>query len=108
VRDLGLSVYANYNINRGDTSESDSFYLSISKTLGKHSWSTSYSTSFNGLRFNNAFGVPEVVHMPSRSSLFNELFFVINRSLALSFQHEHTFGLTQGEDLFFVRFILRM
>lgn len=108
VRDLGISLYANYNINRGDDSESDSFYASISKTLGRHSWSTSYSTSFNGLRFNTSEGLPEVIHLASRSTLFNELFLVINRALALSFQYEHTFGLAEGEDHFFVRLILRM
>ncbi len=108
LAETGVSLYANYNLNRGDTSESNSLYLSVSKTLGRHSWNTSYSTSFNGLRFNSTAGFPEVVHVASRHTLFNELFLVISRALAVSLQHEHTFGQLQGEDLFFVRFMFRM
>ena len=108
LAETGISLYANYNLNRGDTSESNSFYLSVSKTLGRHSWNTSYSTSFNGLRLNDRSGVPEIVHIATRHTLFNELFLVLSRAFAVSMQHEHTFGQGQSEDLFFVRFMLRM
>ncbi len=106
--ETGISLYANYNLNRGDTSESNSLFVSVSKTLGRHSWNTSYSTSFNGLRFNSVGGIPEIVHLASRHTLFNELFLALGRALAVSFQEEHTFGQLRSEDLFFVRFMFRM
>jgi len=108
IAQSGLSVYANYNLNRGDQAESDSLCCSISKALGRRSWTTSYSTSFNALRFSSNTVNPEVIHLPSTRTLFNELFLVITRGLAFAVQYEHAFGLTEGEDLLFARIIIRM
>lgn len=106
--DTGLSIHATYRLNRGDESESDAARLSISKALGHHSWNITYSNSFNGLRFDSTGGLPEIVHIPSRHTLGNELFFVIGRELGLSFQHERIFGHGYQEDLLFIRLICRL
>lgn len=108
LADSGLSFYVNYNLNRGDRSESDSVYASISRTFGRVAWTASYSNLFNGLRFDQLTTTPEIVHLPNRHTFSNEFFITINRTFAISVEHEHSFLGLQGEDLFFVRFLMRM
>jgi len=108
IAGTGISAYANYNLNRGDQSESNSLYASVSRTFGKVSWSGNYSNSFNGLRLDPLGQTPVFVHLDDLHTISNDFFIVLNRALALSFQHEHTFGRRGGEDLFFVRLVLRM
>ncbi len=108
IAGTGLSFYASYNINRGDQSESDSLYSSISKTFGRLTWTANYSTSFNGLRFDSVDGSPEPIHIENRRTFSNDLFMIISRALAISVQHERTLGRDINEDLFFFRFIYRM
>ncbi len=108
LADTGLTVNANYQLNRGDEAESNAVRLSISKTLGRHAWNTTYSNSFNGLRFRQAGSLPEIVHIPSQHTLANEIFLVLGKAVGISLQHERTFGRGSEEDIFFMRLICRM
>ena len=40
----GFTVYGNYAANRGEISESDSYYVSLAKNFGRISWSVSFTT----------------------------------------------------------------
>ncbi len=108
IAQTGVSFYASYNINRGDQSESDSLYSSLSKTFGRLTWTANYSTSFNGLRFDLTGGSPQPIRIENRRTFSNDFFLIISRALAISAQHERTFGRNLGEDLFYLRFIYRM
>jgi hypothetical protein len=59
----GFTVYGNYAVNRGEISESDSYYVSLAKDFGRISWSASFSNTFNGLRFISGVDVPQIIHM---------------------------------------------
>jgi len=103
----GLSLYGSYNINRGDRSESDSLYVSASKSFGRFSLHSNYSTSFNSLRFDSSSSTVEIIHIDSRHSISNELYIILNRALGVSVQHEHAFGRATTEDLVFLRLIYK-
>lgn len=108
LAETGFSLYANYNLNRGDRSESNSLYVSVSRSFGRYAWTGNYSSSFNGLRFNRSSLSPEVIHLANQHTVSNDFFITVNRTLGLSFQHEHTFVRDGAADLFFIRLILRM
>ncbi len=59
----GLSVVGNYAVNRGDLSESDTYYVSLTKDFGRFSLNGSYSNVFNGLRIDPATGDPQIIHL---------------------------------------------
>jgi len=104
----GISFYGNVNVNRGDASESDSFYLSASKNFGKLSWGLRFSNYYNAIRFSGQ-GTPEVIHIPDRQTLSTNLFLVLSRSLALSLDYAYSFRDTEGENehQLFIRAIYR-
>ena len=47
----GVTLYGNYNLNRGDSSEADTFYLSAARNFGKVAVNVSFANFFNGVRF---------------------------------------------------------
>jgi hypothetical protein len=47
----GISFYGNYNLNRGDSSEADTYFLSVARNFGKLSVNLSYANFYNGVRF---------------------------------------------------------
>ena len=103
----GVSLYASYNINRGDASESDSYRISLSRDFGPLTWTGYYSSTFNGIRFDEATGLPVIVRMSDRNTFSNDIFFSITRALAMSFQHDHSQGDEDQNTLFF-RVIYRL
>jgi len=106
--DLGLSVYGNYRINRGDASESDSYRISVSRDFGLVSWTVYYSSVFHAVRFDPVTGLPLLIRIPDRRTLSNDVFFAISPAAAISLEYEHS---TQGgpsENALFFRFIYRL
>ena len=108
VGGTGFSLYGNYNINRGDRSESDSLYLSVSRAFGRYAWTANYSNSFNSLRFDTLSGLPQVTRLENQHTVSNDLFVTLSRALGISLEYQRSFGRGPATDLFFVRFIFRM
>lgn len=107
IMHTGWTVYGTYASNRGEISESDSYYLSISKDFGKVSWNASFSNTFNGLRYDNSEPVPQIIHLDNYKSLATYFFIPINRALAFSVEYEYFLQKEANQHLFFVRMILR-
>ncbi|MCK4762599.1 MAG: hypothetical protein KAW12_10420 [Candidatus Aminicenantes bacterium] len=102
----GVSVYGNYSVNEGDTSESNSYYISAARNFGKFSWSLSFANFFNGV-YTGADGTPQVFHLPDRQTLSTNVFFILSRSLAFSVDYTYSYEKDNIEHQFFVRAILR-
>lgn len=102
----GIFLYGSYNMNRGDASESDSYYISASRRFGKLSWSLSFANYYNGVRISGE-GVPEIFHLPDRQTISTNFFLVLGRSLALSLDYAYSAQEENPEHQLFVRFIYR-
>jgi hypothetical protein len=102
----GISLYGSYNINRGDSSESDSYYISVSRNFGKLSCSIRFADYYNGVRFSGD-GTPEVFHLPDRQTVSANVFVVFSRVFALSLDYAYSYQKENVEHQFFVRMILR-
>ena len=104
----GISLYGNYNLNRGDASEADTYFLSASRSFGKLSLSVSYANFFNGVRF-AADGTPQVIRieLPEQQTFSGDLFLALNRTLAVSLDYSFLYQAEYSDHQFFVRLILR-
>jgi hypothetical protein len=103
----GFTIYGNYAVNRGEISESDSYYVSLAKDFGRISWSLSFSNTFNGIRFIPGVDLPQVIHMDDYKTIASDLFVPITRAIALSLQYEYFIQEKANQHLVFIRFILR-
>lgn len=103
----GISAYANYSSNRGKISESDSYYVSISKDFGKVSWNTSFSNTYNSLRFDYSSGMSQIMHIDDYRTLSTFFFISLNRSLAVSLEYEFFIQEKANQHMFFIRVIYR-
>jgi hypothetical protein len=103
----GISAYANFRHNWGEISESDSYYVSISKDFGKISWNASFSNMYNGIRFDYKSGIPQIIHIDDCRTLSTFFFVSLSRSLAVSLEYEYFMQEDANQHLFFVRVIYR-
>lgn len=103
----GVSPYGSFTFNRGKISESDSFYLSITKDFGRISWNMSFSNTFNGVRFDSRTGKPKIIHLDDYKTLSTYVFFPVTRILAVSAEYEYFLQRDADQHLFFLRIILR-
>lgn len=103
----GFTVYGNYAANRGEISESDSYYVSLAKDFGRISWSASFSNRFNGIRFAPGADVPQVIHMDDYKTIASDFFISISRAVAISLQYEYFIQEKLNQHLFFIRLMLR-
>jgi hypothetical protein len=103
----GLGFSGNYSLNRGDASESNTYSLSLTRDFGRLSWTGYYSNSFNGVRFDATNGAPQIIRIVDRSTVSNDFFFVLNRAVILSFQHEYSAQGDDSENAVFLRVIYR-
>jgi hypothetical protein len=103
----GFSVYGNYRSNRGEISESDSYYLSISKDFGGLSWNLSFSNTYNCLRFDHTFDGPQPVHLDDYKTVSTYIFLVFNRAFAASLEYEYFIQEELNQHMFFLRLIYR-
>jgi hypothetical protein len=102
----GISIYGSFNMNRGDSSESDSYYISASRYFGKLSCSLSFANFYNGVRITGE-GTPQVFHLPDRQTLSTNFFLVLSRSLAIALDYAYSYQKENKDHQFFVRVILR-
>jgi hypothetical protein len=107
VLKTGLSIFANYVANRGEISESDSYYVSISRDFGKVSWNSSFSNTYNGLRFQYGSGMLQIIHINDYQILSTFFFISLNRNLAISLEYEYFIQDEDNQHLFFFRMIYR-
>jgi len=103
----GISAYGNYALNRGEISESDSYFLSLTKDLGRISWNVSFSNTFNSVRFDSRTGTPEVIRLDDYKTIATHIFVPITRLLAVSAEYEYFLQKAADQHLFFLRLILR-
>ncbi len=106
ILESGISFYGSFNMNRGDSSESDSYYISTSRNFGKLSCSLSFANYYNGVRLTGE-GTPEVFHLPDRRTLSANLFLLLSRSFAVSLDYAYSYREDNSDHQFFVRMILR-
>ncbi len=102
----GISLYGNFNLNRGDASESDSYYVSVSRDFGKLFWSLSYANYYNSIRFSGS-GAPEAIHLPERRTLSTNVFLSLSRALAISLDYAFLLQEENNEHQCFIRIIYR-
>jgi hypothetical protein len=103
----GVTLYGNYAWNRGEMSESDSYYMALSKDFGRVSWHGSFSNTFNGIRFNYQSGTSQVIHLNDYKTFSTQFFIPITRLIATSLEYECFVQEESNQHLFFVRLILR-
>lgn len=101
-----ISLYGSFNMNRGDASESDSYYISAARNFGKLSLSVSFANYYNGVRMTGE-GIPQVFHYPDRQTVSANLFLRLSRSFALSLDYAYSAREENPEHQFFVRLIYR-
>lgn len=106
ILNTGFSLSANYNMNRGESSESDSYYISTSKYFGRLNASVSFSSYFNAI-YSGVNGQPEITYIPDRRTISASLFYILNRNLAFSAEYAYSFQDDYKESRAFVRVIIR-
>jgi len=104
----GITLYGNYNLNRGDSSEADTYYLSAARNFGKIAASLSYANFFNGVRF-SANGTPQVIRieLPKQQTFSGDLFLALNRTMAVALEYAFLHQTDVSDHQFFIRLILR-
>jgi hypothetical protein len=107
ILNTSFSAHGDYTSNRGDISESDSYYFSISKDFGRISWQGSFSNTFNGLRFDYRSFAPQIIHLNDYMTLSTFFFITISRALAVSVQYEFLLQEESNQHSCFVRLIYR-
>jgi len=103
----GFSIVGNYSLNRGDLSESDSYYLSLAKDLGRFSLNASFSNTFKGLRFDPGTGEPVPIALADYRNVGLGTFIRINRALSASVEYGGFLQSGLNEHFLFVRLIYR-
>ncbi|MGD9345766.1 MAG: hypothetical protein PVH84_07875 [Candidatus Aminicenantes bacterium] len=103
----GITLYGSYAWNRGEMSESDSYYVALSKDFGRVSWHGSFSNTFNGVRYDHRSETPEVIRLNDYKTFATQFFVPITRLLAASLEYEYFLQEESNQHLFFVRLILR-
>ena len=106
ILNSGFSLSANYNMNRGESSESDSYYISTSRYFGRFNASVSFSSYFNAI-YSGVNGQPEITYIPDRRTISTSLFYILNRNLAFSMEYAYSFQDDYKENRAFVRMIIR-
>jgi hypothetical protein len=104
----GISLYGNYNLNRGDASEADTFYFSAARNFGKLAVNLSYANYFNGVRFSEA-GTPQLIRiaLPKQQTFSGDLFLALNRIVAVSLNYSYMLQADYSDQQLIARLILR-
>ena len=103
----GLSVVGNYALNRGDLSESDTYYISLGKDFGRLSLTGSFSNSFNGLSIDPSGGDPQIIHLDDFRNVSLGMLIQLGRGLSASIEYGGFLQSGLNEHFFFVRLIYR-
>ncbi len=103
----GLSVVGNYALNRGSLSENDSYYVSLSKDLGRFSLNASFSNTFRGLRFDPITGEPLPIAVTGYRNVALGTLVRLGRSLSAQVEYGGFLRSGDNEHFLFVRLIYR-
>ncbi len=103
----GLSVVGSYALNRGDLSESDSYYVSLTKDMGRFSLNASFSNTFRGLRFDPITGEPLPITIADYQNVALGTLIRFGRSLSASVEYGGFLRPGENEHFLFVRLIYR-
>ncbi len=103
----GLSVIGDYALNRGDLSESDTYYISLGKDFSRFSLTGSFSNSFNGLRIDPSGGDPQIVHLDDFRNVSLGTLIRLGRGLSASIEYGGFLQSGLTEHFLFVRLIYR-
>lgn len=103
----GVTLYGDYVWNRGEMSESDSFYAALSKDFGRVSWHGSFSNTFNGIRYDYTTDAPEIIRLNDYKTFTTQFFIPITRLFAASLEYEYFLQKESDQHLLFLRLILR-
>jgi hypothetical protein len=107
ILNSGVTFYGNYAWNRGEMSESDSYYVALSRDFGRMSWHGSFSNTFNGVRYDYRNEEPEVIRLNDYKTFTTQFFVPISRLFAASLEYEYFLQKEADQHLVFVRLILR-
>ncbi len=103
----GLSAVGSYALNRGDLSESDSYYVSVSKDFGRFSLNASFSNTFRGLRFDPGTGEPLPITIADYQNVALGTLIRFNRDFSASVEYGGFLRSGANEHFLFVRLIYR-
>jgi len=103
----GLSFVGNYALNRGDLSESDSYYVSLAKDLGRFSLNASYSNTFRGVRFDQGTGEPVPISLADYRNVALGTLIRFGRGLSAQIEYGGFLRSGYNEHFLFVRLIYR-
>ena len=103
----GISIVGDYALNRGDLSESDTYYVSLTKDFGRFSLNGSYSNSYNGLRLDSSGGEPQFIHLDDYRNVTIGTLIRIGRGLSASIEYGGFLQSGLNEHFLFVRLIYR-
>jgi hypothetical protein len=103
----GLSVVADYALNRGDLSESDTYYVSLAKDFGRFSLNGSFSNSFNGWRLDPGGGDPQIVHLADHRNVSLGALVRLGHGLSASLEYGGFLQSGLNDHFLFFRLIYR-
>lgn len=103
----GLSIVGNYALNRGSLSENDSYYVSLSKDLGRFSLNASFSNTFRGLRFDPITGEPLPMTVTDYRNVALGTLIRFSRSLSAQVEYGGFLRSGDNEHFLYVRLIYR-
>ena len=103
----GFSVVGNYALNRGDLSESDTYYVSVTKDFSRFSLTGSFSNSFKGLRLDSSGGEPQWINLDNSQNVSLGALVRLNRALSVSFEYGGFLRSSLNEHFLFFRLIYR-
>jgi len=103
----GLSVTGDYAMNNGDSAESNSYYVSVTKEFGRFSVSGSVSNTYNGIRFDTSGGTPQPIHLTNYQNYGLSTFIHLSRRLMLSVEYIYYAQPSANQHSGFVRLIYK-
>ncbi len=107
VLGTGVTLFGNYAWNRGKMSESDSYYVAVSKDFGIISWHGSFANTYNGVRYDYRNDTPYIIRLNDYKTVTTQFFIPLNRQFAASLEYEYFLQEEANQHLFFARLILR-
>ncbi len=103
----GIGFAGNYAANRGESAESDSFSVSLTKDFDRFSLNATFSNVFNGIRINDPNGIPEIIHLEDSENIGAGALVRISRRLSASVEYNFFLQQSLNEHFFFIRLIYR-
>ena len=107
ILDRGLSFVGNYALNRGDQSESDSYYAALTKDFGRFSLNGSFSNTYRGVRFDQTTGEPVPVAVDDYQNVAIGAIVRFGRDLSAQIEYGGFLQPGRNEHFLFFRLIYR-